>query len=78
MDKSLRPAGQHSLFPISNQGLFSNNYLINHLPLEDYWVKDEARVRAVFERVKQAYADIAGLNLGPGEEDKLEDRFIRH
>jgi len=68
---------QEKLFFLKNQKLFSNNYLEHRLQLISLWNADNEKVHTVFENIKHAYKSIQSLNLGPGEEANLEDKFIR-
>jgi len=61
----------------NNQNLFSNNYLEHRLQLTSLWDDKEKGIKEVFEAVKNAYEKSMALNLGPGEEASLEDKFIR-
>jgi hypothetical protein len=57
------PAAQMSLFPIANQGLFSNNYLEKHLPTSPAWSQHDAKLATIFAGVKDAYraaAEVSG------------------
>lgn len=68
---------QTKLFCLNNQNLFSNNYLQNRLPETDLWKTQKTKASAVFDEIRKAYESIRSLNLGPGEEAGLEDKFIR-
>ncbi|MBI4221481.1 MAG: hypothetical protein HY607_02200, partial [Planctomycetes bacterium] len=61
----------------NNQNLFSNNYLKHRLQLTSLWDAQKERVNKIFEDVKNVHETIKSLNLGPGEEAGLEDKFIR-
>ncbi|OHB97067.1 MAG: hypothetical protein A2Z57_06810 [Planctomycetes bacterium RIFCSPHIGHO2_12_39_6] len=61
----------------NNQNLFSNNYLEHRLQLTSLWDAQKERVNKIFEDVKNVHETIKSLNLGPGEEAGLEDKFIR-
>ena len=61
----------------NNQNLFSNNYLEHRLLSTSFLRDKEGGVREIFEAVKNAYERSMALNLGPGEEASLEDKFIR-
>ncbi len=64
---------------VNNQGLFSNYFLSNRMPDEpDLWEVDQAELEDRFQKLKSLYSRIEQENLIlPGEESKLEDRFIR-
>ncbi|WKZ20407.1 MAG: hypothetical protein QY310_07525 [Candidatus Jettenia sp. CY-1] len=62
---------------MKNQKLFSNNYLEYRLHLTSFWNGEDEKAHTVFENIKHAYKSIQSLNLGPGEEANLEDKFIR-
>jgi hypothetical protein len=64
------------LFMISNQGLFSNNYIEKHLPTSPAWSQHDAKLATIFAGVQDAYRASAELNLGPGEEDQLRETLI--
>lgn len=68
---------QEKLFFLKNQKLFSNNYLEHRLQSTSLWNADNEKVHTAFENIKHAYKSIKSLNLGPGEEANLEDKFIR-
>ncbi len=68
---------QTKLFYLNNQNLFSNNYLLNRLPETDLWKTQKPKSSIAFEEIGKAYESIKSLNLGPGEEAGLEDKFIR-
>jgi len=61
----------------NNQNLFSNNYLEHRLLSTSFLEDKEKGIKEVFEAVKNAYEKSMALNLGPGEEASLEDKFIR-
>lgn len=61
----------------NNQNLFSNNYLEHRLISTSFQGDKEKGIEKVFEAVKNAYERSVTLNLGPGEEASLEDKFIR-
>jgi len=65
------------LFLWNNQNLFSNNYLEHHLPTTSLWNEQKEKIGKVFEAVTKSYGTIKDLNLGPGQEADLEDKFIR-
>jgi hypothetical protein len=67
---------QTSLFPIANQGLFSNNYIEKHLPTSPAWSQHDAKLETIFASVKEVYRAAAELKLGPGEEDQLRYTLI--
>lgn len=68
---------QPKLFFRNNQNLFSNNYLSHRLPTTSLWKEQQEKIGDVFEVIKKAYGETKNLNLGPGEEAGLEDKFIR-
>jgi Alw26I/Eco31I/Esp3I family type II restriction m6 adenine DNA methyltransferase len=68
---------QTKLFIWNNQNLFSNNYLEYRLPETDLWKSQKEKAAAAFEEIRKAYESIKPLNLGPGEEAGLEEKFIR-
>lgn len=61
----------------NNQNLFSNNYLEHRLLSTSFLGDKEKGIEKVFEAVKNSYERSMALNLGPGEEASLEDKFIR-
>ncbi len=61
----------------NNQNLFSNNYLLTQLPVKPIWKKFDSDLPQVFNQIKSYYNNIKDLNLGPGQEAELEDKFIR-
>ncbi|HBR21579.1 MAG TPA: hypothetical protein DD713_03280 [Nitrospiraceae bacterium] len=68
---------QTGLFLWNNQNLFSNNYLEHRLPTTSLWNEQKEKIGKVFETVKKSYDTIKDLDLGPGQEAELEDKFIR-
>src|SRR3990172_4369479 len=68
---------QTEIFPQYRQSLFSNNYLQHHLPKTAFWKNNYENIQGAFMKIYQAYQNLKGLNLGPGEEANLEDKFIR-
>jgi len=68
---------QTKLFIWNNQNLFSTNYLEYRLPETDLWKAQKEKAAAAFEEIRKAYESIRPLNLGPGEEAGLEEKFIR-
>ena len=68
---------QTEIFPQYSQSLFSNNYLQHHLPKITLWNNNEEKIRSAFMEISQVYQNLKELNLGPGEEANLEDKFIR-
>ncbi len=61
----------------NNQNLFSNNYLEHRLLSTSFLGDKEKGIEEVFEAVKNAYEKSKALNLGPGKEASLEDKFVR-
>lgn len=61
----------------NNQNLFSNNYLEHRLLSTSFLGDKEKGIEKVFEAAKNSYERSMALNLGPGEEASLEDKFIR-
>lgn len=68
---------QRNLVCLNNQNLFSSNYLEHHLPLISLWQEQKGKAANVFEEIKKLYETIRTLELGPGEEAELEDKFIQ-
>jgi len=68
---------QLKLFIYNNQNLFSNNYLESQLPQSSIWKKHTTTSKKQFNEISKIYNEIKNLNLGPGEEANLEDKFIR-
>jgi len=68
---------QRKLFYLNNQNLFSNNYLEHRLPLSSLWNEQKENATKVFDEIKKCYEKIKALQLGPGEESELEDKFIQ-
>lgn len=68
---------QAKLFFWNNQNLFSNNYIENRLPSSASWGDQKERAGIALIEIKKAYDAIKTLQLGPGEEAGLEDKFIR-
>lgn len=73
----MRKPDQPGLFFWNNQNLFSNNYLEYRLLATSLWNEQKEKISEVFDAVKKAYGDVRILELGPGEEAGLEDKFIR-
>lgn len=61
----------------NNQNLFSNNYLEHRLLFTTFLKDKEKELAEVFKAVMNIYERSRVLNLGPGEEASLEDKFIR-
>lgn len=70
---------QKTLFHWYNQKLFSTNFLRNRLPKSDYLWKDrDADAEKAFVKLKELWERLDAENLkNPGDEAKLENRFIR-
>jgi len=43
--------------PVFNEGLFSRNYLEEHLPKRDIWSDNEEEVKEAFDQLKKLYED---------------------
>lgn len=61
----------------NNQNLFSNNYLEYRLLSISFLGDREKGIGEAFEAIKNAYEKSKALNLGPGKEASLEDKFVR-
>lgn len=67
---------QTTLDYMSNRDLFSNHYLVEHLPETDGWEVDREESRGAFEDVRELYEEEKGL-VENYNESALEKNFIR-
>jgi len=66
-----------SLFPFTNSGLLSANYLEHRLRESPQWTSDEAQMTAVLSGIRADLDSVRKENVGLGEESQLEELFIR-